>query len=171
MSSHQLVLSPHNIANLPSKSPYLSPIHASFASETDTLAVLWESSRIELWDLHTRLEPGRGKAMAPEMIWSGEMDSASSSSSRQINVTTAPLNTSPELLAQIVVLRSLGQGSDAVTIVDIAKDLSTKSYDVAMFSRNGRLLSSNDIIAWQAPNGQIYAGNPHHIPAWVNGYT
>ncbi|OBZ69677.1 Elongator complex protein 1 [Grifola frondosa] len=96
MCAHVLSLS-FPISSLKSSSTRTPvPVHASFSSVRDMLAVLWESGVVELFDLHTRLGPGRGKAMDPARIWAGIVGvndaeiGASSRSYRQILVSQYP---------------------------------------------------------------------------------
>lgn len=69
MSSFQLSLSPA----LPQNIKYSSktPVHASFSRENDALAFLWHTGYLEVYEMHTRLGPGRGKVLDPVKLWSG----------------------------------------------------------------------------------------------------
>ena len=126
-----------------------TPTHASFSPTADILAVLWMSGYIELWDLHTRIEPGRGKVMAPTLTWSSNIGTILSY--RQIAVTAESTSTSERILAQVIVLGSDCGGSDIVTVVELGKDLSMQTYQVKMPHRNGRLVSDENAV-WQAPD-------------------
>jgi elongator complex protein 1 len=152
MSSYQL--------SVPSEGAHINlvkrtPTHVSFSPTEDILAVLWMSGYIELWDLHTRIEPGRGKVMAPSLTWSSNIDTILSH--RQIVVTAGSPSTSERILAQVTALGSDCGGSDIVTVVELGKDLSTQTYQTKMPCRNGRLVSDEN-AAWQAPDGQLFAG-------------
>ncbi|KAJ3564648.1 hypothetical protein NP233_g8162 [Leucocoprinus birnbaumii] len=48
-----------------------TPVHASLSRENDALAVLWETGYLEVWEMHTRLGPGRGKVFGQVKAWSG----------------------------------------------------------------------------------------------------
>jgi hypothetical protein len=48
-----------------------TPLHASFSSTNDTVAFLWESGLVQVWDLQTRLGPGPGKIMNPTKVGEG----------------------------------------------------------------------------------------------------
>jgi elongator complex protein 1 len=154
MYSHKLSIPSGKIpAGSPSHSLRI-PVHASFSSTQDILAVLWESGHAELWDLHTRIAPGRGEVMAPTLIWNGEITTFTSP--RQIAVITCGQSTSDGELTTIIVLGSESSKCDAVTVVELGGDLSKKSYDVKMPYQNGRLISSDGAVVLQSPDGQIF---------------
>ena len=146
MSSHQL-----SVRSTDTNTIHAPPVHLSFSSAQDILGVLWESGRIELWDLHTRLESGRGKVMAPILIWSGQVEP----SKRQITVTTS---VALDSLARVTILGSGLYGRDMVEVVEILSDLTTKHYTILMPSQGGRLVPSDGFIYWEAVNGAIYQG-------------
>ena len=146
MFSHQLSVRSTDVNPI-----HAPPVHLSFSSAQDILGVLWESGRIELWDLHTRLESGRGKVMAPILIWSGQVEP----SKRQITVTTS---VALDSLARVTILGSGLYGRDMVEVVEILSDLTTKHYTILMPSQGGRLVPSDGFIYWEAVNGVIYQG-------------
>lgn len=150
MSSHQL-----SVGCKDDNKSLDAPVHISFSSAQDILGVLWESGRIELWDLHTRLESGRGKVMGPILTWSGTVEP----SKRQIAVTTSGALIPEKSLARVTILGSDLQGSDVVEVIEILSDLTAKNHSIVMPSQGGRLVSSDDAIYWQASNGAIYQGN------------
>ena len=149
MSSHQL-----SVRSTDTNPIHAPPVHLSFSSVQDILGVLWESGRIELWDLHTRLESGRGKVMAPILIWSGQVEPLK----RQISVTTSGALVPEESLARVTILGSGLYGRDMVEVVEILSDLTTKHYTILMPSQGGRLVPSDGFIYWEAVNGAIYQG-------------
>lgn len=149
MSSHQL-----SVLSTDTNPIHAPPVHLSFSSVQDILGVLWESGRIELWDLHTRLESGRGKVMAPILIWSGQVEPLK----RQITVTTSGALVPEESLARVTILGSGLYGRDMVEVVEILSDLTTKHYTILMPSQGGRLVPSDGFIYWEAVNGAIYQG-------------
>ena len=151
MSSHQL-----SVRSTDANRSLHTPVHVSFSSVQDILGVLWESGGIELWDLHTRLESGRGKLMAPILIWSGRVEP----SKRQITVTTS----STLSLARVAILGSGLHGRDVVEVMEILSDLTTKHHTIVMPSQGGRLIPSDGFIYWQAINGAIYQGTQPAFP-------
>jgi len=150
MSSYQL--------SIPSSDTLTSadkrvPVHASFSHTEDILAVLWESGYVEIWDLHTRIELGRGKVMEPTLTWKGNIGRVPSS--RQVAVTAGAIE-GP--LARITMLGSDHGGVDIVTVVELEKDSSVKIHEIKMLHRNGCLVASDETAVWQAPDGQIFEG-------------
>jgi elongator complex protein 1 len=128
-------------------------MNASFSPAKDNLAVLWESGYVEFYDLHTRVEPGRRKVMAPTLTWNGNIGTISSC--RQVVVTGDAFE---ESLARISVLGSDHGGVDVVTIVELEKESSVKIREIKMPHCNGRLVASDGTVLWQAPDGQIFEG-------------
>ena len=152
------------------------PTHAAFGSEQDVFALLWESGHVEIYDLHTRIGPGRGKIMQPEKLWAGNIGH---------KITTEAVRS----YTQMVVLRTgstvpaeEGKGSiriavlaadmvkatpDVVCIVTIRPECQADAFEVGLPSRNGRLLSSDEQVIWQAPLGDIFQSmsppNPSHL--------
>jgi hypothetical protein len=61
-------------------------------------------------------------------------------------------------LARVTVLSSDRGGTDIVTVIEIGNDLSTEIHETKMPHRNGRLVASDETVIWQAPDGQIFAG-------------
>jgi elongator complex protein 1 len=129
------------------------PMNASFSPPEDVLAVLWESGYVELYDLHTRVEPGRKKVMAPTLTWNGNIGTVPSC--RQVTVTAGAFE---ESLARISVLGSDHGGVDVVTVVELEKESSVNTREIKMPHCNGRLVASDGIVLWQAPDGQIFEG-------------
>lgn len=134
-----------------------TPVHSSFSSSHDILAVLWESGYVELWEMHTRLGPGRGPIMKPSLMWSEEICSVSSNRQVALMTTDGPI---PEnSTARVIILGSDSHGNDHAIVIDIEQGSSTRTHHVELPSRNGRLISLDKTIVWQAPGGQIYEGN------------
>ena len=139
-----------------------TPIHASFSLTEDILAILWESGYVELWNLHTRREPSRQAVMAPTLMWNDNISIVQSG--RQIAVTTESTPPLDGLSAQITILGSDHRGNDIMTVLEFGKDSSTKSHNIALPHRNGRLVMSDVTAFWQAPDGHIFEGEelPNH---------
>jgi elongator complex protein 1 len=150
MSSYQL--SVPSLGVLTSKDKRV-PMNASFSPPKDLLAVLWESGYVELYDLHTRAEPGRRKVMAPTLTWNGNIGAVPSC--RQVTITAGAFE---EPLTRISVLGSDHGGVDIVTVVELGKESSVKTHEIKMPQCNGRLVASDGIVLWQAPDGRIFEG-------------
>lgn len=144
MSSYQLSLSSSPSAP--------TPIYASFSSLDDTLAILYESGKIESWALHTRLGPGRGKVMDPIQTWTGVVPEDNGYSYRQVIICGS----------QLVVLGSGKTRNDILTLLNVRKGKG-ETTSIEMPGRNGRLLASDyrsdrDTVVWQASNGALFEG-------------
>ncbi|KAI0697397.1 IkappaB kinase complex IKAP component [Cerioporus squamosus] len=153
MSSHTLALQVPNVS-LPSllrRSP--TPIHAAFASHSDVLAALWEPGIVEVFDLKTRLGPGRGKVLDPASIWSGVLEGAGSRSYRQ---AVFDQHDSPEGGMRLAILGtdSSGDAKDVVCVLDI-QGQESKQTVVSLPVRNGRLVAGRGVF-WQSLGAQVH---------------
>lgn len=110
MCSHRLTL--RRSPSVPART-LQTPCYVTFSPEEDILAALWETGYVELWDLHTQLEFGRGPVMTPDLIWSGPLDSARF---REISVST---NTSGSTIGRIAALGFENNGTDVLQVLDI----------------------------------------------------
>lgn len=139
------------------------PVHAAFASTRDLLAVLWEPAVLQVFDLQTRLGPGRGKVMDPVLAWSGPLPPKSY---RQVAFTAAR---GPEDI-RVAVLGSdpAGDAVDVVSVIDISGKEVVQTTDVAFVAQNGRLIPSKG-IAWEAPDGKIFEGQLSSLSAVTEG--
>ncbi|KAJ7630747.1 pol II transcription elongation factor [Roridomyces roridus] len=121
-----------------------TPIHASLSPLADTLALLWETGHLELWDLHTRLVPGPGKAMDPSQVLSRSLGT-DGACYRQVLVSQS---------GAIHLLGSTANGHDVVTTV--CKD-DVSSQTAEMPSQNGRLVMVDGaLVVWQTSAGQLF---------------
>ena len=148
MSSHRLSLSSATFQ------PGCMPSHASFAPSCDTLAVLWESGHVELWNLQTRFDPKGGKSMAPLKRWAGRIHDDFARESRQVALWSTDAT---GCVLSIVALGSDHQGSDILTVVDL-RDMVIQTATVKMPERNGRLVTCDKVVVWQAPDGELFDG-------------
>lgn len=160
MSAYQLSLAEHPspASSAVPVNQCRTPIHASFSSARDVLAVLWESGRVELWDLHTRIGPGRGRVMEPNKMWAGLISEDPAGESRQVTLWTASDQASDGLTARIVVLGSEREGCDILAILELEMEKVVHGYSVRMPGRNGRLVTSDEDVVWQAPDGKLFDG-------------
>ena len=148
MSSYQLSLDPDLSAVT---SGYVSriPVHASFSSEADHLAILWECGYIEYWNLRTRLGPGPGNAMEPVKLWSGIID-GHNRSWRQLLVRA---------LEEYSVIYVLGasQEADIIAAIKVNKDGTVNVQQRALSAlQNSRMISVYPVIAVQDSKGKVY---------------
>lgn len=147
MSSFQLPLSPV----LPQHMKYSSktPIHANFSREGDALVFLWQTGYLEIYEMHTRLGPGREKVYNPAKIWSGfAADDDNTIRWRQI-----ALKHNSESSSTVTVIGSTGS-QEAIGSVKLEGGLALKQV-VRLEKRNLRIL--DDVgERFQASNGEIY---------------
>ncbi|KAA1476949.1 Elongator complex protein 1 [Dentipellis sp. KUC8613] len=151
MAAHTLTISPPPIIATPStvSSRALAPIHMSFSPVSDVLAILWESGKIDLWDLHTRLGPGRGKVIEPKMVWGGFVQKTDDSRQfREIGILTPNGGAQTEgISAQIALLGNMRGGSDFLEVVDITPDGITRACLIDLDGLGWRLVVSDDAVA------------------------
>ncbi|KAH6913768.1 pol II transcription elongation factor [Coprinopsis sp. MPI-PUGE-AT-0042] len=155
MSSHQLHI---NISALANGSPYKTkvPIHVAFSRAGDGMALLWEDGYSQLWSLNTRLGPGPGKVMNPEMIWEGNLPSSSGAQWRQ-----ATLHQEEEAkswsIGVVGTLRSAEVDSFATFGLEDAKVEGSRVAPLS--SRNCRIAGSAWPPYYETPEGKIFR---HH---------
>ncbi|KAH9935182.1 IkappaB kinase complex IKAP component [Epithele typhae] len=127
-----------------------TPVHAAFSHRRDLLAVLWEYGVLCVYDLHTRLVPGRGKVMEPELLWTTR---EAHDGCRQVVVLDDD-PTQPEKYRFAI----LGGGLNEDWILDVGSTPSLEKSSYVHVPRNmGRLAegSGRDLF-WQAPDGRIH---------------
>jgi elongator complex protein 1 len=158
MSSHQLAL-PSADATYPS-----TPVHAAFSPDKDLIAVLYEHGFFRLWDLRTRLGPGKGKVMDPRLVHEESLKDnmdTTAVSYRQIvflrrSGSTGTLETKFDEWS-IVILGTLADGQDEIILRDSAG--SSKKAGMSV-TPNGRLLDGPPLncVFWQSASGEIHEG-------------
>jgi elongator complex protein 1 len=153
MCSRQLTLpSPLGNSNLEDFSWSLrTPIHASFSSSEDVIAILWENGHIELWNLHTRLGPGSGHVMDPVKLWGCFLQENNWQQLRQIILWITDHGDH-----RVVVLGTSRGGNDLLAIVGRELGDTMQTHWIQLPKRNGRLIASSEAICWQAYDGEIY---------------
>ncbi|KAL6305119.1 IkappaB kinase complex IKAP component [Sparassis latifolia] len=140
------------------------PIHVSFSSSRDLLAVLWESGLVELTDLRTRINGSRGRVMDTLKIWAGIINRALGiSSCRQIAlwIPGGELHNKSEGDAEVVHVAVLGaetneDAHDVVCCVAVKGGEVVEESIAPMPSSNGRLVPAFTGITWQSPNGELF---------------
>jgi elongator complex protein 1 len=144
MSSYQLVFSPQG-PSVPKGTGV--PIHVSFSSSEDSLAALWESGLIELWNLHTRIGPGRGGTMVPKLIWKGYMGHHDTTHFREIGVWTAPhsLRTAGAV-ARIAVLGYAREHTDVLRVIEVTLEHTIEVGSIALDGIGWRFVASDDVV-------------------------
>jgi len=159
MSSLELSLATSATRISPSASRI--PVSVCFTAKSDCLGVLWEEGSFEIWNLHTRLGPGRGKVLEPQLTCSWTVDPihAKDVHFRQIQL----LDSKTELGQISVILLGSGERGNNLLVFatfDGEKISGTTSHE--MRSSNGRLLGSDfesgDRVVWQGPEGDLCQG-------------
>ncbi|KAI0253762.1 IKI3 family-domain-containing protein [Lactifluus subvellereus] len=128
MSSHRLTLRPSPSAPFRTLS---TPCHLAFSPTEDTLALLWETGYVELWNLHTRLEFGRGSIITPDRLWSGSLPGEQF---REISMWT---KASGSTIARIAALCFGRSGTDVLQVFEIEAESITD--ETVVVHRNGKV--------------------------------
>ena len=133
------------------------PVHAAFAFTQDLLAILWEHGVIQVYDLQTRLGPGRGKVMDPVLVCSRSLSSAGSVRSfRQAAFTTL----GDELRLAVLATELAGDANDIVSVADVGPSQDAQVTEIGLPKHSSRLVLSRTVV-WEAPDGRLYEGMPH----------
>ncbi|KAJ8489069.1 hypothetical protein ONZ51_g3188 [Trametes cubensis] len=128
------------------------PVHAAFAFTQDLLAILWEHGVIQVYDLQTRLGPGRGKVMDPVLVCSRSLSSAGSVRSfRQAAFTTL----GDELRLAVLATELAGDANDIVSVADVGPSQDAQVTEIGLPKHSGRLVLSRTVV-WEAPDGRLY---------------
>lgn len=144
MSSCQLTLSHH----LPFQAR--TPVHISF-SEHDSLAILWESGYVEVWDLHTRFGPGQGKVMEPFKSWSGLVNEGIRGLWRQITIHEDGFEVS-----QMLSVLGTVNASEVCVVVNLKSGVKVREYQLQVETRNCRLVEGQISRVLQSQTGEIF---------------
>jgi len=124
-----------------------TPLHASFSSTNDTVAFLWESGLVQVWNLQTRLGPGPGKVMNPMKVGEG---SVSVGLARRVGVSA--------VVGGKVTIAILGsRENDVLTYAQIGDGIFEVKNEVNLPARGGMI---SDAVAdvWQDSAGQVFRG-------------
>jgi elongator complex protein 1 len=146
MSSHQLTLRPSPSAPHRTLS---TPSHLAFSSSEDILAVLWETGYVELWNLRTRLEFGRGPVMAPELVWNGTLDGV------RFREICAWTNVPGGATARIAALGAENDGTEVLRILDIRHEGTEAVVAPPLESLGWRLAITEGAVVVHR-NGKVY---------------
>lgn len=137
MSSFQLVL--------PSTR---APLHASFSSTNDTVAFLWESGLVHVWDLQTRLGSGPGKIINPTKVGEG---SVSVGLVRRVSISA--------VVDGKVTLAILGsRENDVLTYAEAGGGKFDVKNEVDL-SGGGGTIPDAAVDIWQNSVGQVFLGS------------
>ncbi|CCM05755.1 uncharacterized protein FIBRA_07987 [Fibroporia radiculosa] len=166
MASHTLFLSASTDLMSQTNLRVTVPLHTSFATTHDLLVLLWESGYAELFDLRTRLSPGRGKVMDPLTMWTGQAIVAGSEGSsptcRQvILLSDRHFEAQPNgnAAVRLAILSNIGNKCDVVHIITIEAGELAGRCAVEMPGLHGRLSHAGSTIVWQAADGTLYDVN------------
>ena len=124
-----------------------TPVHASFSSTNDTVAFLWESGLVQVWNLQTRLGPSPGKIMEPVKVGEG---SVSIGLARRVSVSTVADGK--------VTLAILGsKENDILTCAEVG-DGRFEPKDEADSPGRGGTIPDTAMDVWQDSAGQVFQG-------------
>lgn len=126
-----------------------APLHASFSSTNDTVAFLWESGLVQVWNLRTRLGPGPGKIMNPVKVGEGTV---SVGLARRVGVST--------VVEGKFTLAILGSGEkDILTYVEVGGGAFEVKNEADLPGRGGTIPDAATDV-WQDSAGQVFRGLP-----------
>ena len=124
-----------------------TPVHASFSSIYDTVAFLWESGLVQVWNLQTRLGPGPGKIMKPVKVGEGTV---SVGLARRVSVST--------VIDGKVTLAVLGsRENDILTCAEVGDGKFEPKDEVDLPGRGGTI-PDTAMEVWQDSAGQVFQG-------------
>ena len=125
-----------------------APLHASFSSTNDTVAFLWESGLVQVWDLQTRLGPGPGKVMNPTKVGEG---SASIGLARRVSVSAVA-----DGKVRLAILGS--RENDVLVYAEVGGGEFEVKNEVEL-SGGGGTIPDAAVDTWQDPAGQVFEGS------------
>lgn len=129
-----------------------TPVHVAFSPSRDQIAVLFQDRKIKIWDLRTRLGPGRGNVLDPiERCVIDLKDELKSSDFRQICFWEK--NESSERI-RLACLASVGS-LDFLVEVEAIENSEPEIEAFMLPEQRGRLVESVDGIYWQSSKGAI----------------
>ena len=138
-----------------------TPIHVAFSSEGDHLAVLYSPGYVRLWNLHTRVEFSRAKAMSPsdvcEIDFRSVVDAWTSYIPRQICFWKSPGG--QDVFKVACLASNSDNDTDSIVIVDINEKEVVGSSVIQLKNKNGRLVKSTRHVYWQSQEGCLFEGN------------
>ncbi|KAG2158594.1 pol II transcription elongation factor [Suillus bovinus] len=163
MSSHEVIMNTPTDAS--SGSLFLSqvPPHISLSQSHDLLGAVWQEGHVMIWALHTRITPGGGAAMNPNLIWSANLP-REFYHCRQI-LLSCENGGDERVTISAAILGSDVSGNDRIVIYDFEhvvlpfKPISaTRSRTISLQQKNGRLIPHEvpGQLTWQAPDGAIF---------------
>ncbi len=157
MSSYQLPLIIDNSDGKPDKLQHLrTPIHVSFSSSRDSIAVLHHQGLVQLWDLHTRLEFGRGKVIDPSRISEVSLTDTLTKGSRARQVLLTARKGESDTMT-VSVLASDSEG-DYIVYFTVTDSIPSPPKIARLASASGRLLHGSYRTFWQSGSGEIFEG-------------
>lgn len=124
-----------------------APVHASFSMTNDTIAFLWESGLVQVWNLQTRLGPGPEKIMNPIKLGEGSVPIGLA---RRVSVSA--------VVDGKVTLAILGSSKNNIlTHVEVGNDLFEHKSQVYLHGWGG-IIPDAAIDIWQDSMGQVFRG-------------
>ncbi|EJD52142.1 IKI3-domain-containing protein [Auricularia subglabra TFB-10046 SS5] len=139
MSSHTL--------QVPAASP---PVHVAFGGSSDSLAAIWETGLLVLWDLQSVPTLKQGKACSPEVRWQTTLPEYCIW--QQVSIQCERDGTTRVAAKGI----TLEDGADTVHTF-VAGQLED-SHTITPFGRGGRVVEAQALpFVWQSPSGELCA--------------
>ncbi|EJD08171.1 IkappaB kinase complex, IKAP component [Fomitiporia mediterranea MF3/22] len=129
-----------------------TPVHVSFSPTGDHLAVLNHGGSVSLWDLRTRMEFGRGKALDPVLVCIFDLGSEVCQP-RQICLQENPA--APKTFRiSVLACESI---ADVAFVAVVADKVFQGQKEIEMPGKDGRLVYSTAGIYWQSSEGKIFS--------------
>lgn len=135
-----------------------TPVHIAFSAQGDHIAVLHGSGHVQIWNLQTRIDFSRSKAMDPvktiEFDLSNLLEAWDGSDLRQICLW----DKQSEPNSFVVACLASGSESDELAILDVVDKEVLASRPIPLPNPGGRLVNTIEDIYWQSPEGKIFVG-------------
>jgi len=154
MSSYQLAVSPDFSRSL-SEPAARTPVHVTFSSENDDLAILWESGYFEIWTLHIRLVPGLAKILDPTKIMGNFAQTQEKSSIRWRQISLRSNGASGKSFTVTVLGTGPGDQKDTIVVTGVEEGVITGTINFQLPYRNCRLVTGSVADMYQAPDGEL----------------
>ena len=169
-----LLLTPFRTQNVPPPMSSLklqlsessrTPLHISLSNAHDSLAALYHSGTVEVWDLKTRITKGRGSTYEPVKKWSGELRCEDVTNAEPIQVLFTKADS--EIDIELVSTLWSDETSDILVISQLNQE-SQKPICSRLSGKNGRLVISSSGVFYQSSDGCICQGElfPPNCSLW-----
>ena len=159
--SASLLVTPYRTQNVPPPMSSVTvavedagtPIHVSFSTVGDVMAVLHRKGVVSFWKMQTRLGVGKQKAIDPIRLCTIEENVREDGELRQIHIQAKPLCSD---IFRITTLASVGE-CDIITVHKLSHGVTERAGLIELPGIGGRLMTSETGIHWQSNDGAIFS--------------